>query len=86
MQLLGHSLEGIASNILASRLTKLVEAGLLTRNEDPSHRQKVDYRLTEAAIELIPVLAQLGRVGQHAHVPTWREAHRQVEASATASA
>lgn len=62
-ELLGNSLEGIASNILSSRLTKLVEAGLLTRNEDPSHRQKIDYRLTEAAIELIPVLAQLGSWG-----------------------
>ncbi|MFK4729284.1 helix-turn-helix domain-containing protein [Agromyces mediolanus] len=62
-ELLDNSLEGIASNILSSRLTKLVEAGLLTRNEDPSHRQKIDYRLTEAAIELIPVLAQLGEWG-----------------------
>lgn len=62
-ELLSNSLEGIASNILSSRLSKLVEAGLLTRNEDPSHRQKVDYRLTEAAIELIPVLAQLGAWG-----------------------
>ncbi|GAA2458987.1 hypothetical protein GCM10009857_24770 [Agromyces soli] len=62
-ELLANSLEGIASNILSSRLTKLVEAGLLTRNEDPSHRQKIDYRLTEAAIELIPVLAQLGKWG-----------------------
>lgn len=62
-ELLGNSLEGIASNILSSRLSKLVDAGLLTRNDDPSHRQKVEYRLTEPAIELIPVLAQLGAWG-----------------------
>lgn len=62
-ELLAGSIEGIASNILAARLTKLVDAGLLSRNPDPEHRQKVDYRLTEAAIELVPVLAQLGDWG-----------------------
>ncbi|MEV6278477.1 helix-turn-helix domain-containing protein [Nocardia sp. NPDC051832] len=62
-ELLGSSLEGIASNILANRLAKLVAAGLLTRDDDPSHRQKVEYHLTEAAIQLVPVLAQLGAWG-----------------------
>src|SRR4051812_3574152 len=62
-ELLGHSVEGIASNILAARLTKLVGAGLLTRHDDPSHRQKIEYRLTEAAIQLVPLLTQLGAWG-----------------------
>ncbi|GGR94471.1 hypothetical protein GCM10010169_43800 [Micromonospora fulviviridis] len=62
-ELLAASTEGIASNILASRLAKLVAAGLLTRDDDPSHRQKVEYHLTEAAIQLVPVLAQLGAWG-----------------------
>ncbi|MFE9243717.1 winged helix-turn-helix transcriptional regulator [Nocardiopsis sp. NPDC006938] len=62
-ELLGNSLEGIASNILSSRLSKLVNAGLLSRHDDPSHRQKIEYRLTKPAIELIPVLAQLGQWG-----------------------
>src|SRR5262245_6785888 len=62
-ELLGGSIEGIASNILASRLAKLVDAGLLTRDDDPSHRQKVEYHLTEAAIQLVPVMAQLGAWG-----------------------
>ncbi|GAB2509663.1 winged helix-turn-helix transcriptional regulator [Nocardia heshunensis] len=62
-ELLAGSMEGIASNILAARLTKLVGAGLLTRDDDPSHRQKVEYHLTEAAIQLVPVLAQLGAWG-----------------------
>ncbi|MGQ4596398.1 winged helix-turn-helix transcriptional regulator [Nocardia sp. R6R-6] len=61
--LLAASIEGIASNILAVRLVKLVNAGLLTRHDDPGHRQKVEYRLTEAAIELVPVLAQLSAWG-----------------------
>ncbi|MGW5456309.1 winged helix-turn-helix transcriptional regulator [Nocardia sp. NPDC003979] len=62
-ELLTNSIEGIASNVLAARLAKLVSAGLLTRHDDPSHRQKVEYRLTEAAIDLVPVLAQLGAWG-----------------------
>ena len=62
-ELLNASMEGIASNILANRLAKLVEAGLLTRDDDPSHRQKVAYHLTEAAVQLVPVMAQLGAWG-----------------------
>ncbi|MFF9478685.1 winged helix-turn-helix transcriptional regulator [Streptomyces sp. NPDC014733] len=62
-ELLTHSVEGIASNILAARLAKLTGAGLLTRHDDPSHRQKIEYRLTEAAIQLVPVLTQLGAWG-----------------------
>lgn len=62
-ELLNASMEGIASNILANRLAKLVAAGLLTRDDDPSHRQKVAYHLTEAAVQLVPVMAQLGAWG-----------------------
>jgi DNA-binding HxlR family transcriptional regulator len=62
-ELLAASIEGIASNILAGRLAKLVDAGMLTRDDDPSHRQKVEYHLTEAAIQLVPIMAQLGAWG-----------------------
>lgn len=62
-ELLASSREGIASNILNNRLARLTEAGLLTRHEDPGHRQKVQYRLTEAGIQLVPVLAALGDWG-----------------------
>ena len=62
-ELLSNSLEGIASNILSARLRKLVAAGLLTRDDDPSHKQKVEYHLTEAAIELVPVIAAVGDWG-----------------------
>jgi len=57
--------EGIASNILAERLRMLVDAGLLTRRDDPSHKQKAIYSLTEAAIQLVPVLAAIGAWGRH---------------------
>lgn len=51
--------EGIASNILASRLRNLTAAGLLTR-EDPGAGRRAAYSLTDAAIQLVPVLAELG--------------------------
>ena len=62
-ELLANSREGIASNILAARLTKLVGAGLLTRKHDPSHKQKVEYRLTEASIQLVPLIVAIGDWG-----------------------
>lgn len=62
-ELLQNSEEGIAPNILSARLKKLVDQGLLTRHPDSTHKQKVDYRLTEAAIDLVPVLASLGEWG-----------------------
>jgi len=68
-ELLTRSQEGIASNILAARLKRLVEAGLLSRRDDPAHRQKGIYSLTEKAIELVPVLVQLGAWGRR-HLPT----------------
>jgi DNA-binding HxlR family transcriptional regulator len=55
-----HSDERIASNILADRLSMLVEQGILTRSGDPSHKQKAVYSLTEKGIRLLPVLAQIG--------------------------
>jgi DNA-binding HxlR family transcriptional regulator len=67
-ELQAGSIEGIASNILADRLRRLVEAGLLTR-EDTRPGQRARYSLTEPAIQLVPVLAQLGSWGLR-HRPT----------------
>ncbi|MFT8637458.1 MAG: helix-turn-helix domain-containing protein [Pseudoclavibacter sp.] len=54
--------EGIASNILASRLKRLVDAGLLTR-ESSARGAKARYSLTEAGIRTVPVLVALGTWG-----------------------
>ena len=59
-----RSEEGISSNILADRLKRLVEQGLLTKADDPSHKQKAIYSLTEQGIELLPVLAQMAVWGR----------------------
>src|SRR5260370_31409848 len=57
-ELQANSIEGIASNILADRLKRLVKSGLLTR-EDTRPGQRARYSLTEPAIQLVPVFAQL---------------------------
>lgn len=59
-ELLTKSGEGISSSILADRLKMLVQQGILTKADDPSHAQKAIYSLTEPGIELLPVLAQMG--------------------------
>ncbi|MGO4816556.1 winged helix-turn-helix transcriptional regulator, partial [Cupriavidus sp. 2MCAB6] len=51
-ELLLHSKEGISSNILADRLKTLLDQGIITRSDDPSHKQKVTYSLTEKGIGL----------------------------------
>lgn len=55
-----RSEEGIASNILADRLRRLVSVGLLTR-ADVGRGRRAAYSLTEAAIELVPVMAELAK-------------------------
>jgi DNA-binding HxlR family transcriptional regulator len=71
-ELLTNNMEGIASNILSSRLKHLQEVGLITSAPDPTHKQKVIYSLTEAAIQLVPVMATLGEWGRR-HLPVTRE-------------
>ena len=58
-ELLTRSEEGISSNILADRLKTLLEQHIITRDDDPTHKQKGIYSLTEQGIELLPVLAQM---------------------------
>ena len=71
-ELLTRSEERIASNILADRLTRLEKAGLVSRRDDPSHKQKVIYSLTEASIALVPLLAHMGGWGLR-HTPASKE-------------
>jgi DNA-binding HxlR family transcriptional regulator len=73
--LLTRSEERIASNILADRLTRLEKAGLVSRRDDPSHKQKVIYSLTEASIALVPLLAHMGGWGLR-HTPASKRALR----------
>jgi DNA-binding HxlR family transcriptional regulator len=65
-ELLTRSEEGIASNILADAAEAPRGGGLITQGEDPAHKQKGRYSLTEAAIQLTPILAELGGMGAQA--------------------
>lgn len=66
-ELLARNDEGIASNMLSSRLKKLVDEGLLTKAE-AVRGQKAKYSLTEAGIQTLPVMVALG---------TWGMTHRE---------
>jgi DNA-binding HxlR family transcriptional regulator len=51
--------EGIATNILADRLRKLVACGILTTDRDPSDGRRLIYSLTAKGIDLAPVLTEM---------------------------
>ena len=51
--------EGIATNILAARLRKLVAHGIVTAEPDPSDGRKQIYSLTGKGIDLAPVLTEM---------------------------
>jgi len=71
-ELLARSDERIASNILADRLKRLVAHGILSKRDDPTHKQKAVYSLTEKGIELLPLLVQMGAWGRR-YLPTTPE-------------
>lgn len=51
--------EGIATNILADRLRKLVAHGIITAEPDASDGRKTIYSLTAKGIDLAPVLTEM---------------------------
>lgn len=65
-----ESYEGIATNILADRLQKLVAHGILTTERDPSDGRKLIYLLTAKGIDLAPVLTEM---------VLWAAAHEDTE-------
>ena len=55
---------GIARNILSHRLQKLVENGIFAREPCEHDRRKIEYRLTEKAIDLLPAMIALRQWGE----------------------
>jgi DNA-binding HxlR family transcriptional regulator len=51
--------EGIATNVLASRLAWLEQNGILTRTPGETDRRKAIYALTEKGLDLIPILLEI---------------------------
>ena len=55
-----NSEEKIATNILGDRLDMLEKEGIVIKKQDPGHKQKMIYMLTEKGIDLMPVLIAIG--------------------------
>jgi DNA-binding HxlR family transcriptional regulator len=51
--------EGIATNILASRLQALEENKVIEKLEHPDSKAKVLYRLTRKGIDLLPIMIEI---------------------------
>ncbi|MBS1508515.1 MAG: helix-turn-helix transcriptional regulator [Bacteroidetes bacterium] len=51
--------EGIATNVLADKLTQLEIGGIVTKERHPQSKAKVLYRLTKKGIDLIPALVEI---------------------------
>lgn len=51
--------EGIATNILASRLQGLEESKIIEKLDHPDSKAKILYRLTQKGIDLLPILVEM---------------------------
>ncbi len=54
---------GVASNVLASRLNALVDAGILCRRPVHDDGRSIDYKLTPKGFELFPLIVFLHQWG-----------------------
>jgi DNA-binding HxlR family transcriptional regulator len=61
------SLDGIPSNLLARRLQRLEDQGIVERSFYSKHPPRAEYRLTTKGLRLIPLLRSLAEWG------TWYE-------------
>ena len=57
--------EGFATNILADRLRRLEDGGIVTKESDPENGLKFHYRLTRKGLDLVPVLVEMIRWSAH---------------------
>ena len=55
--------EGIATNILASRLAQLEQKGILVKHRCDADKRKELYALTEKGLDLIPILLEMANWG-----------------------
>lgn len=51
--------EKIATNILASRLDKLLEKGILKKRQHPADKRKDRYQLTQKGHDLYPIMKEM---------------------------
>ena len=71
-----QSEEKIASNILTDRLAMLEREGIISKAEDPDHKQKFLYSLTSRGIDLLPIMVEIGAWSiKHKPVDTKKHKH-----------
>ncbi|MDF3020903.1 MAG: putative transcriptional regulator [Steroidobacteraceae bacterium] len=63
--------EGIASNVLTDRLSKLESAGVIVKREHDADARRYEYRLTEKGIDLASVMVE---------IVLWSARHEQTDA------
>lgn len=63
--------EGITTNILASRLARMEELGLVEKTPYQERPLRHEYRLTEAGRELTPILQAMCRWANRHFPGTW---------------
>jgi DNA-binding HxlR family transcriptional regulator len=62
-----ESPERIASNILADRLKKLEDAGVLSKAADPASSSRLIYELTPKGLDLMPLIFEMLLWGSKHH-------------------
>ena len=63
---------GVARNVLADRLNRLVEEGILERVRYQDRPARFEYRLTEKGIDLWPVMMTMMQWGDRYYAPEGR--------------
>ena len=53
--------EGISTNILATRLRRMEEDGLIGKGPDPDDARRVQYFLTDKGVDLVRVMVEINR-------------------------
>ncbi len=65
---LKKQISGVSSKVLAERLRKLVDAGLLYRDYEATIPPQVTYGVTERMCELSPVIKELAAIAENWYV------------------
>ena len=60
---------GVARNVLADRLTRLVDEGVFEKRRYQERPERFEYRLTEKGFDLWPVLVTLMQFGDRYYAP-----------------
>lgn len=63
--------EGIPTNILADRLRRMEEAGLISKARYQEHPVRHEYSLTRKGVSLLPVLQAMCRWANRHFADTW---------------